>query len=340
MRRIPWLVVPALCLLAPIAFCADTQTVTLRDGRVLTGIYDQDAGTITISGAGKAVIRIAKEDVLSIVVAASVDPAPTAAADAAKRHDMDPLAALDQQIAQKTQDRADADASVKDFTTNQREETEAAARAVGTDSQKVHTDRATTFGKSAAKWQLISTHLTSDIQDLKVKRQDLLKKRGITQDTAQKSADGLAAYIDGLKKDADSQDASPTEHYHRLDSESKAIQDGISQLTAQLKSRTDELTRLKAQVERDVTFLKGLDLTDVAFKAIAGEADAAKETRLADLKAYNLTMATLRNALADYAAGTKPDYETAYTALHQDGARKLQLSKTGKPLVFPDDPAK
>ena len=60
-----WLL--GLCLLGivSVSTAADVEVITLRDGRVLTGAYDDEAQTVTLSGAMAATIRVTAAQILT-----------------------------------------------------------------------------------------------------------------------------------------------------------------------------------------------------------------------------------------------------------------------------------
>lgn len=57
--RLPIIITCSICLAAS----AEREQLTLKDGRVLIGVYDGDAGTITLDGPGSAIVRIGKDQI-------------------------------------------------------------------------------------------------------------------------------------------------------------------------------------------------------------------------------------------------------------------------------------
>ncbi len=314
-----------------VAATAAEQTIVLKDGRKFTGIYDEAAGTITTSGAVKAVIRVAKADVIKVEAIAK-PAAPVAAIDEGG-HKQDPLAAIDQQIARKQQDKLEAENSATDAKKKSELERASATKTESPERQKMYGDRAQRFSDTATRQGQEATRLATEISELKSKRLELEKE--LLKDAAlaatRKAADELTGKSTG---DTDS----PLSRYRKLDAEAHDLEAQIKATQDQLNQRQTELTKLKPQL--DLAMVTSLDLKEYPFVERPNESDADRTRRLGEHKSYNEAMALLRQAKSEIDAGKTPAVQGPLTALHVDAMRRLYQEKTGRALVFWDEALK
>lgn len=320
----------ALAALATAAAAAE-QVIVLKDGRKFTGIYDEAAGTITTSGAVKAVIRVAKADVVKVETATAAAPPVVQIEEESRKQD--PLAAMDQQIARKQQEKIEAENAASDAKKRSELERASASKAENPERQKMYGDRAARFSEAAGRQNQEATRLAAEISDLKRKRQDLEKE--LLKDAAltatRKAADELTGAFTG---DNDS----PLSRYRKLDAESRDLQAQIKTAQDQYNQRQAELTKLKPQL--DLAMVTSLDLKEYPFVERPNESDSDRTRRVGDHKVYNEAMASLRQAKTEIDAGKTPNVQGPLTALHTDAMRRLHLEKTGRALVFWDEALK
>lgn len=90
------LTIAALLMISATMSAADLESITLADGRTLLGVYDDVAGTITLHGAGSAVIRVTERQVKGREPAfvGEAAPRPVDAKRGAATSPVDPRAAL------------------------------------------------------------------------------------------------------------------------------------------------------------------------------------------------------------------------------------------------------
>lgn len=313
-----------------IAYGAE-QIVTLKDGRKLTGVYDEAAGTVTTSGAVKAVIKVARADVVKVETT-SAPAAPTAPSDDHGRK-QDPLAAIDLLLTRKQQDKQEAETNAAEAKKRAELERASAAKAENPERQKSYTERAQRLGEAATRYTTEANRLTLEINDLKRKRQETEKE--VVKDAALaatlKAADELTGKIIG---DADS----PLARYRKLDGESRDLQLQIKNAQDQLNKNQSEMARLSPQL--DLAMVAGMDLKEHAFVERPNESDADKAKRIGEHKLYNDAMTALRQAKTELDDGKSPSVQTPLTTLRQDAMRRLHQEKTGRPLVFWDETLK
>ena len=310
---------------------AAEQTIVLKDGRKFTGTYDEAAGTITTSGAVKAVIKVAKADVVKVeTVAASAPPATQVEADTRKQ---DPLAALDQLLARKQQEKVEAENNSADAKKKSELERASAAKAENVERQKMYGDRAQRFSEAASRNTQEASRLSLEISELKRKRLDL--EKDMLKDAAlaatRRAADELTGKSTG---DTDS----PLSRYRKLDAESRDLQTQIKTAQDQLTQRQAELTKLQPQL--DLAMVTNLDLKEFTFVERPNESDSDRTRRMGEYKTYNDAMSTLRQAKNDIDVGKTPSVQGPLTALRADAMRRLHQEKTGRALVFWDEALK
>lgn len=318
-------------VVSPSTCTAAEQTVVLKDGRKITGTYDEAAGTVTTSGAVKAVIRVAKADVARVETVAA--PATPATPIENGGHKQDPLAAIDQQIARKQQEKLEAENSAVDTRKRADLERASATKAENPERQKMYGERAQRFSDQATRSSQDATRLGTEIAELKRKRLEVEKdvvKDALLAATL-KAADELTGKTTG---DTDS----PLYRFRKLDGEAKELQAQIKTAQDQLTQHQTELTKLQPQL--DLAMVAGLDLKEFTFVERPNESDADKARRLSDHKTYNDAMLLLRQAKSELDSGKTPAVQGPLTTLRSDAMRRLHQEKTGRPLVFWDEALK
>jgi hypothetical protein len=314
------------------AATAAEQTIVLRDGRKLTGIYDEAAGTLTTSGAVKAVIRVAKADVVKVEAVAAAPATPTAPAEDETRK-QDPLAAIDLLIARKQQDKLEAENNSVDAKKKADLERASATKAESPERKAQYSERAQRFGEAASRSTAEAGRLATEITELKRKRGELEKE--LAKDAA------LAAtrkVVDELTGKAATDPESPLGRYRKLDGEAHDLQAQIKAAQDQLTQHQAELTRLKPQL--DLAMAMGLDLKEFPFVERPGESDSDRTRRVAEHKTYNEAMNTLRQAKTELDGGKSPNVQAPLNTLRAEPMRRLHQEKTGRALVFWDEAIK
>jgi hypothetical protein len=307
------------------------QTIVLRDGRKLTGIYDEAAGTLTTSGPVKAVIRVAKADVVKVEAAAAAPATSVQPEDESRKQD--PLAAIDLLIARKQQDKLEAENNAADAKKKAELERASATKTESAERRTMYADRAQRFGETAARQAAEASRLGTEIADLKRKRVDLEKE--LAKDAA------LAAtrkVVDELTGKAATDPDSPLGRYRRIDGESRDLQAQIKTAQDQLTQNQAELAKLKPQL--DLAMAMGLDLKEFPLVERPNESDSDRTRRVSEHKAYNEAMSALRQAKTEVDSGKTPNVQAPLTALRAEPMRRLHQEKTGRALVFWDEALK
>lgn len=325
------LVLAAAFALLGTAATAAEQTVTLKDGRKLTGVYDEGAGTVTTSGAVKAVIKVAKADVVKVeTVATPAAPVTPSDDDSRKQY---PLALIDQQIARKQQDKVEAENNASDAKKKAELERASAAKAENPERQRSYSERAQRSGEAASRYSQEAQRLSVEIAELKRKRVEVEKEQ--VKDAA------LAATLkaaDELTGRSASEADSPLARYRRLEAESRDLQAQLKSTQDQLNQHQAEMTKLKPQL--DLAMVAGLDLKEYPFVERPNESDSDKARRLGEHKTYNDAMTALRQAKAELDGGKMPNVQGPLSTLRSDPMRRLHQEKTGRALVFWDEALK
>lgn len=97
-----------LLLMSVGVFAADEEIIRLKDGRVLHGVYDEEAGTIAIAGLdgrSSAVIRIATADIVSRTSLEKKEPERNFVEEAKRLADIEAAATAAQRETQEATDR-------------------------------------------------------------------------------------------------------------------------------------------------------------------------------------------------------------------------------------------
>jgi hypothetical protein len=316
------------------AAAAAEQTVTLSDGRKLTGVYDEEAGTITLSGPAKAVIRIAKAEVVSIEQSkAAAGAGAIAAPSAEERRKASPLAALDALIAQKEHDQDEAETNAKDATRKAAEETAAGAKAESAERKKQYSDRAAQLGLSSQRHTAEAQRLEKELVDLKAKRADLAKRQ-----LADEARNAAARAVESFNAAAPGDGNPLLTQYRTAEDETRERRTRLAQATAELKDA--EAAQAKLATQLDQAMVLSLDLRDCPAQDQPGESASDRDRRLAAVKAYNAVMATLRAAKTDLQAGKDAPVHASLELLRPEPMRRVHRDKTGRALVLWDEAAK